>query len=107
MLYGEYDIVKQQMQPQIIPPQQMQPQIIPLQEMQPQRRQPQMMQKPPPQPQPNPDLLEVAVEVLDLAEAVFDLEQDRRGPTWASLERGTTPTSPLSDGAFDEDVVRI
>ena len=106
MLYGEYDIVKQQMQPQIIPPQQMQPQIIPLQEIQPQQRQQHMMQTLPPQPQPNPDLLEVAMEVFDLAEAVLDLEQDRRGPT-CSLERGTMPTSPFSDGAFNEDVVRI
>ena len=94
MLYGEYDIVEQHMQPQMMQPQQMQPQ---------------MMQALPPQPdpQPNPGLLEVAVEALDLAEAVLNLEQDRRGPTWSSLERGTTPTSPLSDGAFNEDEVKI
>ena len=93
MLYGEYDIVEQHMQPQMMQPQQMQPQ----------QRQRQMMHTLPPQ----PGLFEVAVEVLDLAKAVLNLEQDRRGPTWSSLERGTTPTSPLSDGAFNEDEVRI
>ena len=104
MLYGEYVIVEQHMQPQM-----MHPQIIAPQQMQPQDRQPQMMQTLPPQPdpQPNPRLLEVAVEVLDLAESVLNLEQDRRGPTWPSLERGTTPTSPFSDGAFNEDEIRI
>ena len=87
----------------------MQPQMMQPQMMQPQERQPQMMQTLPPRPdpQPNPGLLEVAVEVLDLAEAVLDLEKDGRGPTWALLERGTTPTSPLSDGAFDKDEVGI
>ena len=103
MLYGEYEVVDQQMQPQVIPPQQMKPLIIPPQEIQPQQGQPQMTQTLPPQPQPNPDILEVAKEVLDLAEAVLDLEQNRRGPSWASLERGTTPTSRLSDRAFDKD----
>ena len=76
--------------------------------MQPQIQQPPLQPLPPqPHPQRDPDLLEVAIEVLDLAEAVLDLEPHRTNSTWVSMESGNTPTSPLSNVAFDNDEVLI
>ena len=56
-------------------------------------------------PVPNQELLNVAIEKLDQAEQVLEMEHDSSGarsPTWASMEPGGTPTPPLPDSAFDE-----
>ena len=60
------------------------------------RHMPQPDRAQPTVPQHTDDVLEVAGEVLNLAEQVLEL-QDRGSPTWASLERGGTPTSPYTD----------
>ena len=107
MIYGGYEVVNQP-QPQMAPPQ---PQIIIQQQQGP--SQPQMQQGPQPLlPQmdvepaprdtaPSNDVLEIAEDVLDLTTQVLELHE-RGSPTWASLERGDTPTSPYTD-----DEVRI
>ena len=54
-------------------------------------------------PVPNQELLNVAIEKLDQAEQVLEIEHDSSGarsPTWASMEPGGTPTPPLPDSAL-------
>ena len=56
-------------------------------------------------PVPNQELLNVAIEKLDQAEQVLEMEHDSSGarsPTLASKEPGGTPTPPLPDPAFNE-----
>ena len=99
-MFGEYEVVNQP-QPQMAPPQ-----VIIQQQQgpsQPQMQQgcqpllPQMDIEPAPQAtEPNNDVLEIAEDVLDLATQVLELHE-RGSPTWASLERGDTPTSPYTD----------
>ena len=79
--------VQLHMQP-LMPPQ-MHVYYQPLHMTQPDRAQPTI-------PQNTDDVLEVAEDVLDLAEQVLELH-DRGSPTWASLERGGTPTSLYTD----------
>ena len=116
MMYGRYEVVNPPQpqgppQPQIQPrmqldvrpymqplmPPQMQVYSQPPNVTQPDRAQhvTQPDQAQPAIPQNTNDVLEVAGNVLDLAEQVLEL-QDRRSPTWASLERGGTPTSPYT-----------
>ena len=94
-MFGEYEVVNQP-QPQMAPPQviiQQQPQMQ--QGFQPVL--PQMDVEPAPQAtEPNNDVLEIAEDVLELATQVLELHE-RGSPTWASLERGDTPTSPYTD----------